>query len=214
MFPLKLEIPPVRNYDNRNIWSYVRWNFTAEIPADADLDSADDLENLRPPELGCRSISTLYLAAIFISVVAAVSPPSHPFRKRMPVPFCTIPTGSSSSVSRLPLITVLFSHVLPKSPTVTITQRETETLLTVKIRSRSIFKRRLACSRYKFYFFAQAIGSAEVIVVEEATERGGNSLAHKRYREGSITRGTLRKWLASLTVGTVHQVHDRIIYGR
>jgi len=33
----------------RNIWSYVYWNFTAEIPADVDLDSADDLKNLRPP---------------------------------------------------------------------------------------------------------------------------------------------------------------------
>lgn len=50
VFPLKLEISPpsyeLRYY--RNIWSYVHWNFTAEIPADADLDSADDLENLRP----------------------------------------------------------------------------------------------------------------------------------------------------------------------
>lgn len=26
----------------------MHWNLTAEIPADADLDSADDLENLRP----------------------------------------------------------------------------------------------------------------------------------------------------------------------
>lgn len=50
VFPLKLEIPrayELRYY--RNIWSYVHWNFTAEIPADADLDSADDLENLGLP---------------------------------------------------------------------------------------------------------------------------------------------------------------------
>lgn len=52
----------------------MHWNFTAEIPADADLDS-DDLENLRPPSPGWRSISTLYLTAIFIGAVGVVSPP-------------------------------------------------------------------------------------------------------------------------------------------
>lgn len=151
-------------------------------------------------KLGWRSISTLYLTAIFISAADVRFPSKKSIR-----PFIGFLSQFSDQFHGFNV-----DRALSVSSRTCVTTSASTKWKKLAWNSRymvngSVFERR--------HRFLRLITRPRLL--SSGSQRSTTETARfKRYRGGLITREIPpRKWLASLTAGTVHQVRDRIIHG-